>query len=1112
MVKSSKSELLFAKKYAYYWQRHWEDSAMNRDIGASFGLAALLVVLLHPVLPEGVKTAGAGGPPGKNAEKTAKSQAESASESEPVDGPWLVLRSYFNAGAQRPPGQAAPSGCDNIAGRLGTRLDGRIDRDAQRVCIRDLAGLPEDFDRRYSSWSIVATVTDPLHTRIGLMLDRQLEAIQAAADSAGWTFAGQWLPWRDRVALSDDDVMKRRHQRHLMRDQESMPGILLFRRSGARPCAGPSPHDANGKAARDGKRTEAPSGQCRGEDLLTVFLVGETPTTGVPGTPFRAALNLASVLVNDGHSIGLLGPNYSGSLASLAALVREWQADTAGTPTAPLSNTVHSGSVSNRLAAQEFIRQTKLGFQSGIADSPVYTAAMNQVIARYKVNPAQAARLVEYGTAFGSGTVDPGTDSGRKRRANTGIRTYRFPLGISQLRNAYPDQPAPNASQKNGAATPGLSFTLHDTEEGEDIVPEFSKQTPSTQDALLTAIMEDLRRWEIRLVDIVATNPMDTLFLSRVVKSKCPDARILIENAEVLAASEARQDPLRGTLFLSTYPMSPRGEDWLQKNDSVLLFPGPDLQGVYNALGLLLRDLQAIESNAPALRGWATPAGGNGPGIWLLTLTRSGFMPLDLFESANPCSLLRAQTPAGIAAPQCSPAAAKEPAVKEALAGRDVLSKMPPPPESWVLATVLLFLASLAYCCGVVLGNRQPAPGWLLPFGMGQVHGALEAPIFNVGVALSSMLGFLSVPFLFYWWAEPAQLPPWTKAAVLVSVIASLVPPLVFIVTRMVRQSGRGDARWWSFAPVAIPYASLAAAWVCACFQGGVDHAAARMFVYRALELPGCVSPAIPMLVTCFALGVVSVTRVCRYIGVEAMQPSLEALPRSLRDRAQTVSEMLTRAPGVGVKQFVTGWFPLAATLVALPIANMDGALDPFDQRGFVWAIRFAAFWLLWLAFHYCQDLVLRWRALKALLIAARAELTDLEIESYSVLKCSLPGYFIRAARQIHNLAFTAALSFVALVVFFSTYSSQAPNAIARRLVVLFLGVGILVTTVLVSLEKDYVLSKVRGTEPHKLNIEFWLRLAAFGALPLLGLVAHLFPEIAEFVSGWVQPSVEALR
>jgi len=1084
---------------------------MKKEMGTSFGLAALLMVLLHPAMQDGSRTSAAA----KQAEKAKAAAGGGAGQEQPLDGPWLAIRSHFHAETQLQAAEKNTPGCDGIERRLGRRVQGRADQDVLRACIQQLSGLPDDFEQRFSTWSIVASVADPLHTRMALTLDRQIEAIEAGAESAGWQFAGQWLPWGDRIVLPDDDMMKRRSQRRLMREQEDIPGVLLFRRKAQAVCSGQPPNLAGDlkkpvKASVRGgaaPRIDTPVVACAKDDVLTIFLVGETPTTGVPGGSFIAAMNLATAMTNHSHKIGLLGPIYSGSLASLGDLVQAWMRDYGDTASAQISPTVYSGSVSSRNSAQDFIRQTGLGFQSGIADSPVYQATVARVLEKYGLGEDRVARLVESGTVFGSDYVRK-----KKKNKNQGIRSYVFPRGISQLRNAYRELPGASEGKQDGSGAPALSLSLHDSDEGEDIIPTFSKQTPFTQDAILTTIMKDLQRREIRLVDIVATNTMDTLFLCRVLKSQCPDARILIEDAEILFIPDARQDPLRGTLFLSTYPMFAQGEDWLQPNNSVRLFSGPGFQGIHNAVNFLMRDLGALAGRAE-FRGWDT-MGDEGkrtaePGIWLLSLARSGFTPIDVFESHDPCSLMRVQTPAAVAS-DCGSQAAVKTVVKEGSVGKAALSKMPQPPESWLLSTLLLTILSLAYCGCVLIANRLSAPRWSCWFTMGYAGGALELPIFGVGMALASMLSFLVIPFWLFWQMTPS--PGWLRTIVAIASCATFAPPVILVVTRIVRATVRSAVSWWNYAFVAALYLAMVIPWAYCCIQGGADSAAARMFVYRAFELPGCVSPAIPMLATCFAMGAASVMRACRYAAVAGMRKSLESLPAQLQKKAERVSGMLMRAPGLGGTHLVTRPIPLVAAFVVLLIANMDGGIDPFDRTGFVWAIRVANFCLLWVVFHYCQDLVLRWLAFKDLLVATRAQLPDSELDQFSVKTSLEPSYFARAAAQVHNIAFTLALCFVALVVFFSTYSPQAPNALGRWLLVLFLLVGIIVTYVLVGLERDCVLSTIRGSVPGELNAEFWLRLVGFGALPLLGLVGHLFPELSGFVSNWVQPSMEALR
>jgi hypothetical protein len=77
---------------------------------------------------------------------------------------------------------------------------------------------------------------------------------------------------------------------------------------------------------------------------------------------------------------------------------------------------------------------------------------------------------------------------------------------------------------------------------------------------------------------------------------------------------------------------------------------------------------------------------------------------------------------------------------------------------------------------------------------------------------------------------------------------------------------------------------------------------------------------------------------------------------------------------------------------------------------------------------------------------------------------------------------------------------------------VLFLGTGLVVCQALAGMERHPILSKIARSKPGELNREFWAQLIALGGLPLLGVLAHLFPSISRFLFSWIAPSVEALR
>jgi hypothetical protein len=61
---------------------------------------------------------------------------------------------------------------------------------------------------------------------------------------------------------------------------------------------------------------------------------------------------------------------------------------------------------------------------------------------------------------------------------------------------------------------------------------------------------------------------------------------------------------------------------------------------------------------------------------------------------------------------------------------------------------------------------------------------------------------------------------------------------------------------------------------------------------------------------------------------------------------------------------------------------------------------------------------------------------------------------------------------------------------------------------VLVEIERDPVISRLRQTTPGRIDFswEFAGRITVYGALPLLAVVASLFPEIGDSVFRWIEP------
>lgn len=137
-----------------------------------------------------------------------------------------------------------------------------------------------------------------------MLFDRKIEAIQQAAQDAGYDYDSSWLPWETEehrfTHLNDQDEIDDRKDA-----REEQPGLILFRKRSNKP----------------GDQTIAEEPFQKG---LAVFVVGEEATRGIHRRQFQnAAAWIRAVQPQIGmfRPIAILGPTFSGSLPSLAELM-----------------------------------------------------------------------------------------------------------------------------------------------------------------------------------------------------------------------------------------------------------------------------------------------------------------------------------------------------------------------------------------------------------------------------------------------------------------------------------------------------------------------------------------------------------------------------------------------------------------------------------------------------------------------------------------------------------------------------------------------------------------------------------------------------------------------
>src|SRR5262249_10767909 len=132
-------------------------------------------------------------------------------------GPWTATRAFFNDSSAAE--QITPDKVRTLISAAGLSAD-------CKALWSDTLGLHSANE--FKKWAVVATVADPAHSRFQLFFDQQIASIKLAAANRGWEFAAQWLPWRDGPDTKSG-IEEKLKERQLERDQEALPGILIFR-------------------------------------------------------------------------------------------------------------------------------------------------------------------------------------------------------------------------------------------------------------------------------------------------------------------------------------------------------------------------------------------------------------------------------------------------------------------------------------------------------------------------------------------------------------------------------------------------------------------------------------------------------------------------------------------------------------------------------------------------------------------------------------------------------------------------------------------------------------------------------------------------------------------
>jgi hypothetical protein len=174
-------------------------------------------------------------------------------------------------------------------------------------------------------------------------------------------------------------------------------------------------------------------------------------------------------------------------------------------------------------------------------------------------------------------------------------------------------------------------------------------KTPGFKSAIgeltLGQILTDITRRRIHKVGIVATDPLDVIFLAREVSQFCPNADLFTTSANLLFTHPEHIGLLRGMLVGSTYPLFPQNQLWsypYTRNNIHALFASADAQGIYNATVAHLGNLgltrepdqspQLLEYGMP----FDPPTEPQHLPIWISAIGYRGIYPVHVTKAERP--------------------------------------------------------------------------------------------------------------------------------------------------------------------------------------------------------------------------------------------------------------------------------------------------------------------------------------------------------------------------------------------------------------------------------------------------------------------------------------------
>jgi hypothetical protein len=113
---------------------------------------------------------------------------------------------------------------------------------------------------------------------------------------------------------------------------------------------------------------------------------------------------------------------------------------------------------------------------------------------------------------------------------------------------------------------------------------------------------------------------------------------------------------------------------------------------------------------------------------------------------------------------------------------------------------------------------------------------------------------------------------------------------------------------------------------------------------------------------------------------------------------------------------------------------------------------------------------------------------------------------------NIRYLMLFVSAAFVLAIIAWNSYPLQPHRLIDWCFTLLFMSIGVGFVTVFAQMHRNPILSRITDTTPNKLGSAFYIRIAAFGAVPVLTWLAYQFPQIGGSLFRLLQPGLQVMK